>query len=321
MNVLFWGSSYLSVPFLELLVNLGLKISAVVTVSDKPQGRGLKILPTPVKLVAEKYNIPILTEKDITSQKIVQSFCPELSIVVSFGKIIPKDIINLHKIGMLNIHFSLLPKYRGAAPIQWTLLNGEKETGVTIFWLDEKLDTGDMFIQNKINVYEKDDYYSLSEKLVNLGVKLLQQVIEEIQKGSIVRIKQQGEPSYAPTIKKFQAQICWDSPAEEIHNKVRAFVHWPKATSKLFLSTSGETINIKILQTELIKTEENKRLKQFNNNIPFGSIVDIKKDKIIVSCAENTFLSILKLQPENKNVITAEQFICGYRVKLFDRFL
>jgi methionyl-tRNA formyltransferase len=320
MKLLFWGSSNLSVPFLELLINKKLEISAVVTSSDKPQGRGLNILPTPVKLLAEKYNINVVAAENMCYETI-QKFSPELSIVVSFGKIIPKDIINIHKIGMLNIHFSLLPKYRGAAPIQWTLLNGEKETGITIFWIDEGMDTGDIFVQEKINVDENDDYYSLSEKLVKLGCDLVENVIERITKGDIVRIKQQGVPSYAPAIKKNQAQISWDKTATEIHNLVRAFVYWPRATSKLCLST-GEIINVKILKTKIVKNEKEVRLKKsVYKEVPFGSIVGIKKEGIVVNCADNTLLSILKLQPENKNVLTAEQFICGYKIKLFNRFL
>jgi len=317
MNVLFWGSSNLSVPFLEFLINKKLKISAVITSSDKPQGRGLKILPTPVKLLAEKYNINVITENEM-SYETIQKFSPELSIVVSFGKIIPKNIIDLHKIGMLNVHFSLLPKYRGAAPIHYTLLNGEKESGVTIFWIDEGMDTGDIFVQERLEVYEEDDYYSLSEKLVKLGCGLLETVIDRIMKGDIVKIKQKGEPSYAPAIKKSQAQISWDKTAEEIHNLVRAFVHWPKATSKLILA-SGKMINVKILQTKIVRVQECNVLTQ--NDKPFGSILAIKNDSIIVNCGSNTLIAILKIQPENRNVLDIRQFVCGYRVKLFDRFL
>ena len=317
MNILFWGSSELSVPFLKLLINKKLKISAVITSSDKPQGRGLKVLPTPVKLIAQEYNINVLTEKEMSCETI-KNFSPELSIVVSFGKVIPKDIIDLHKIGILNIHFSLLPKYRGAAPIQWTLLNGEKETGVTIFWIDEGIDTGDIFVQEKINVEENDDYYSLSEKLVKLGCVLLEDVIEKIMKGDIVRIKQQGIPTYAPLIKKEYAQISWDKTSYEIHNLVRAFVHWPKASTRLCLS-SGEIINVKILQTKIVELEQTKT--SLIQDKPSGSIIAIDKKEIVVCCGKNTLIAILKIQPENRNVLTAEQFVCGYRIKLFDRFL
>ncbi len=318
MNIIFWGSSELSVPFLELLNKKKLKISAVVTSSDKPQGRGLKTLPTPVKLLAQKYNINVLTEKDIDYETI-QKLSPELSIVVSFGKIIPKSIIDLHKIGMLNVHFSLLPKYRGAAPIQWCLLNGEKETGVTIFWLDEGIDTGDIFVQEKIEVNEEDDYYSLSKKLVDVGCNLLENVIERIAKGEIVKIKQQGEPTYAPLIKKTQAQISWEKTADEIHNLVRAFVHWPKTTTKLFLSLTQKIINVKILQTKIVNPQNFSI--PIQENISVGSIVSINKDSIIVKCAKDTFLAVLKIQPENKNVLTTQQFLCGYKVRLFDRFI
>lgn len=320
MNILFWGNSELSVPFLELVSteykNL---IKAVITIPDKPQGRGMKITPSAVKLVAQKLKLNIIETDDIKNQhfvSLIQSFNPQLSIVVSYGKIIPAEVINLHKIGMLNIHFSLLPKYRGAAPIQWTLYNGEKETGVTIFWLDTGMDTGDIFVQDKIEILLNDNYYTLSEKLVKLGCEMLKNVIKKIFNSEIVKIPQQGVPSYAPLIKKEEGKINWSYSAKKIHDLVRAFVHWPKAYSMLHLSC-GKTLSVKILETDVV----NYTFCGNSYDIKYGTIIDVQKDYMIVYCGEGTLLKILKLQPENKKILTAKEFICGYRVKRFDNFV
>lgn len=317
MNVLFWGSSQLSVPFLEILYkNKSINSLAVITTPDKPQGRGLKVSPTPVKLFAQQYKIDTIVVDDIkndTFQQKIAQLNPELSIVVSYGKIIPLEVIKLHKIGMLNIHFSLLPKYRGAAPIHWTLLNGDNKTGVTIFWLDEGMDTGDIFLQKEIEVTLEDDYFSLSKKLVSLGGDMLNEVLIQISNGKILKTPQQGEISYAPMIKKEMAIIDWDKPAFYIHNLVRAFVHWPKATTTLNFSTGG-SVKVKILQTQV-------EPEKYNLNLQSGTVVKVCKDYLLVLCGNNSLIRILKLQPENRNVLTAAQFICGYRVKQNDRFI
>ncbi|MCS7228240.1 MAG: methionyl-tRNA formyltransferase [Endomicrobia bacterium] len=321
MKVLFWGNSHISIPFLEQLYNNSfIEVVAVVTLPDKPRGRGLKILPSPVKIFAEKFNIKTIVSDNIVDEKfldVIKTLSPELSIVVSYGKLIPKQIISLHKIGMLNVHFSLLPKYRGAAPVQWALINGEKETGITIFWLEEGMDTGDIFVQSRVSISEDDNYYTLMDKLIKLGCKLLNETIMQTVEKKIVKIPQSGIPTYAPTIKKLQAKINWQQPADKIHNIVRAFVHWPKAYTTL-QRDNDNTIHLKILETQLCKEQILHDINPFNLE---GSIVKIEKDFLIVRCGENTYIKILKLQPENKNVLNIQQFVCGYKIKLYDKFV
>ncbi|MEN3014246.1 MAG: methionyl-tRNA formyltransferase [Endomicrobiia bacterium] len=317
MKVIFWGSSsYFSVPFLEDLINnKNIKVSYVITQPDKPSGRGLKIKPSLIKILSEKNNIKVLTPESLESDEILSIIKDiDFSIVVSYGKIIPEKIIKLHKYGMLNIHFSLLPKYRGAAPVQWCLMNGDSVTGVTIFWLDEGMDTGDIFLQEQETVTIQDDFYSLSERLIRKAKGLLYETIIRILSNQIIRIPQQGHPTYAPLLKKSDGIINWNFDAWKIHNIVRALVSWPKASTKL--EFNNKILNVKILQT--IPWEE-----KFNSNekISCGTIIEVAKDFILVLCGNNSILKVLKLQPENKNPITAAQFICGYRVKKFDRFI
>lgn len=318
MKILFWSNSSISVPFLERLINNPLvKTLAVVTTPDKPQGRGLKILPSAVKSVAVKYNLPVIETENINEEKFyntIKEFLPELSIVVSYGKIIPKQIISLHRIGMVNIHFSLLPKYRGAAPVQWVLINGEKETGITAFWMDEGMDTGNIFIQKQIAVDENDNYYTLLDKIIQLGLPLLDELITKISENKIVSIPQQGNPTYAPMIKKSQAKIDWAQPASKVHNLVRALVHWPKAYTTI-KSINREPFQLKIIETEVYKQQT------VINNFQEGSIVKIENGCLIVKCGNNTYIKILKLQPENRKVLTSQQFVCGYRIVVGDRFV
>lgn len=318
MNILFWGSSYISVPFLEQLYNNSdIKIISIVTIPDKPQGRGYKILPSPLKLTAERLNINVIDIDNIKDEKfhnLIKKLAPDLGIVVSYGKIIPKQIIEMHKIGIINVHFSLLPKYRGAAPVYWTLLNGEKETGVTFFWLDEGMDTGDIFVQKKIDVSIDDNYCTLTNKLIQLGCSTINEVVRQIKENKIIRIPQSGEPSYAPMINKIQAQINWRQPAEKIHNLVRAFVHWPKAYTTLQCQ-NGKTFNVKIIHTEW-----SKNLSSSISSVE-GSIVEIHSDFLIVQCGEYTYIKVLKIQPDNRNVLTIRQFLTGYKVQQYDKFI
>lgn len=318
MNILFWGSSFLSVPFLNLLTEIkDVKVSAVITSPDKPKGRGLKLQPTEVKKFALEKNLFVLSPERIDEEnffKQIKSLNPELSIVVSYGKIFTQEIIDLHKIGMLNVHFSLLPKYRGAAPIQWCLINGEKTTGVSIFWVEKELDAGKIFMQKEVEVSVEDNYYSLSEKLLNLSLEMLKETILKILKNDIVRIPQKGEITYAPLIKKEIAKINWNLNSDKIHNLVRALIHWPKASTCLKLK--NKIINLKIIQTSLLNTT-----KTNIKNLQPGRIAEFEKDAIVVVCGGRTFVKILKIQPENKKVLNAKEFICGYRVDKNDYFL
>jgi methionyl-tRNA formyltransferase len=315
LQVIFWGSSELSIPFLDLLYkNAETEITAVITQPPKPKGRGLIVKPTIVESFAKNLGLKIFSPQDVNSQdfiKILKTQNPVLSIVVSFGKIFSKEIIELHKIGMLNIHFSLLPKYRGCAPIEWTLINGENFSGVTIFWIEEKMDTGKIFFQEKLVVEKNDNYYTLSQKLVELGCAMLHTTLKKISNNKITKYAQVGEPTYAPKITKDMGIIPWQKDAKEIHNLVRGLVHWPKTVSKLKLK--NEVIVLKILETNVVE----QRCEITND---FGSVVKVKKESLVVQCGNGSMLEILKLQPENKKVMTVKEFLCGHKVVEGDKF-
>ncbi|MCX7956901.1 MAG: methionyl-tRNA formyltransferase [Endomicrobia bacterium] len=320
MKILFWGSSELSLPFLKLLTaNKEIFIKYVITKPDKPSGRGLHIKPGVVKKFAMDNILEVLTPEDINNEVLISMIRKELidlSVVVSYGKIIPQSIIDIHRLGIINVHFSLLPRYRGAAPIQWALINGEYKTGVTIFWLNNEMDAGDIFLQKEQIIDNTDNYYSLSAKLVEIGKNLLEDTIKNIISGKIIRIPQVGDPTYAPLIKKENGIINWNITSFRIHNLVRALVSWPKATTKIRIN--NKEISLKILETLPLDFYD---VSIYKENISPGTIVDVCDGYLVVLCGNNTYLKIIKIQPENKNILTSKQFICGYRIKKYDKFI
>ncbi len=315
LNTIFWGSSDLSIPFLDLLrEKKEIQLKKVITQPAKPKGRGLKFSSTVVEIFSKRFGIEVLSPQDINSSeflKEIKEINPDISLIVSYGKILPKVILDLHKIGVLNVHFSFLPKYRGAAPIQWSLINGEKHSGVTVFWVNEKLDEGKIFLQERINIEYEDNYLTLSKKLVKVGIYLCGICINRILNNQIIKEEQIGQASYAPVIKKDLAIIDWKKDNMQIHNLVRGIVLWPKATTKL--KTKEKFISLKILKTSII----NQRCELFYKE---GSIIKIEKDGIIVKCANNTLIKILTVQPENKKEMTVKEFLCGYKVSVGDIF-
>lgn len=287
LRTLFWGSDEISVPFLRVLYNLNsVEILKVITQPAKPKGRGLKLCTTPVYEEAEKYGLDLVCPeniKDKTFVEYIKNLYAQVSIVVSYGKIFPVEIISSHQIGMLNIHFSILPKYRGAAPIQWALINGDASTGVSLFWINERLDEGEIFLQKEVPIEICDDYFTLSKKLVEKGCEMLISGIEKIINGEVVKLKQTGVSSTAPVIKKTLGTIDWNKTNVQIHNLVRALIHWPKAETKIELC--GKILSLKILKTRIVCGED-KVLPQI------GTIVGIDKEKVTVVCGGKTLLDI-----------------------------
>src|SRR5258708_16986648 len=229
LNTIFLGTPAMAVPFLEKLQQKT-KIAAVVTSPDQPAGRGYALKAPEVKAAAQKLSLPLLQPaslKDAQAAEQIRAVNSDVGIVVAYGKLLPKAVLTLAKYGFLNVHFSLLPKYRGAAPIQWALINGEQETGVTLFWLDEGMDTGPVFLQKKMTIQPDDDADSLRNKLVELGVSMMVEALENIQNGKIVKEDQKGTPSKAPMLKKEDGQINWSKPADVICNQLRGMTPWP----------------------------------------------------------------------------------------------
>lgn len=224
MKIVFMGTPEFAIPSLRILLNSKHNVIAVVTAPDKERGRGKQISSTPVKKFALQENLKVLTPGSLTDESFIQRLKmlqPDLLVVVAF-RILPKEVYAIPTKGAFNLHGSLLPKFRGAAPIQWSLINGEKETGVTTFFLEDKVDTGNIIIQEKIVIDDSDDYGSLHDKMMNMGANVVLRTVDMIEAGNVITTKQ--DDSLASPAKKITQEVCqikWDKSAVEIHNLVR----------------------------------------------------------------------------------------------------
>lgn len=304
-SIIFFGSPRFALPTLNLLIEKGEKISLVVTQPDKPKGRGKEVQPTEVKKLALEYGLPVIEPEKIRDRDFlnkIESLKPELAVVVAYGKILPKELLVIPKYGCINLHASLLPKYRGAAPIQWALINGETTTGVTTMLIDEGLDTGPIFLQKEVPIDEEDDALTLSEKLSNIGAALIYETIVKLREGKLSPIPQSGEPSYAPQLRKEQGRIDWNLPARKIFNLVRGTYPWPSAYC--FLRDE----RVKIIKTRVL------------DGIAQPGLVLKAKEQLIVGTGEG-LLDIILIQPEGKKVMTAREFVSGRKINEgIDRF-
>ncbi len=300
MRIVFFGTPSFAVPSLDALIKSGKSIAAVVTQPDKRKGRGHLLSQSPVKEVAMSKGIQVLqplTMRDEDFLNILMDIKPEIIIVVAYGKIIPKRILELPKYNCINVHASLLPKYRGAAPIQWSLINGEEVTGITTMLMDEGVDTGDILLQGEIKIDIDDTSETLGRKLSELGAGLLLKTIEGIADNSITPKPQTGEPSYASVIKKEDGRIDWSKTAVELFNFVRGMYPWPVAYCHL----NGERI-------KLIK------VKPADGEGKSGRIEKARKDELLIGTG-NGLLLIRELQPEGKKVMTVSAFLQGRNIK------
>lgn len=300
MRIVFFGTPSFAVPSLEALIKSGKNIAAVVTQPDKRQGRGHLLAQSPVKNVAMNRGIRVLqplTMKDADFLNTLTDIKPEIITVVAYGKIIPKHILELPKYNCVNVHASLLPKYRGAAPIQWSLINGETVTGITTMLMDEGVDTGEILLQKEIKIETDDTSETLGRRLSELGAGLLLETIDRIASNSIVPRPQIGEPSYAPVIKKGDGKIDWSKSAVELFNFVRGMYPWPVAYCHL----NGERI-------KLIK------VKPADGEGKPGMVERARKDELLIGTG-NGLLLIKELQPEGKKVMTVSAFLQGRNIK------
>lgn len=299
MNIIFLGSPDFCIPILEQLYESKHKIVAVVTPTDKIRARGHKVLFTPVKEFAIAKNIPVLQPESLKDPLFIEelkSFNADLFVVVAF-RILPKEVYSIPKYGSFNLHGSLLPKYRGAAPIQWSLINGDKETGLTTFMLADKVDTGNMILQERAEILEDDDFGTLHNKLSVLGAGMVLKTIDLIEHGNIELKKQADElATPAPKITKEMCLIDWNKRAEDIKNLIRGLSPVPAA----FFDYKGKLIKV-------FKTKVNTEVK-----LNPGEII-VKADKIIVGCGIDS-LEILELQLEGKKRMDSESFLRGNHI-------
>lgn len=231
------GTPEFAVPSLKAFIESGEEILAVVTQPDKPKGRGLEVIPPPTKVLAAKYGIPVLQPQKIRTEEFfdnIKNLNPDLICVVAYGKILPKNILDLPPHGCINVHASFLPKYRGAAPINWAIISGEKVTGITTMRMDEGMDTGDMLLRREMPIDDEDTGETLSEKLSEMGGEVLIETIKLFKEGRLDPIPQDhSQATYAPMLKKEDGNIDWKKSAEEIRNLIRGALPWPGAYTSL----------------------------------------------------------------------------------------
>lgn len=304
MNIAFMGTPDFAVPSLEILIKeFGVK--AVFTQPDRPKGRGKKLAMSPVKEVAVENNIPVYQplkiRNDEESINVLKSLDLDFIIVVAFGQILPKEILDIPRYGCINLHGSLLPQYRGAAPIQWSVINGEALAGNTTMLMDVGLDTGDMLLTNEVQVTSDMTSGELYEILKSTGANLLVDTINKLAQGDIKPIKQDdSKSSYAPMLNKDIAKINWNLSAEKIHNLIRGLNPWPIAT------TTYNDLTMKIYKSHVENINSQK--------IP-GTIISVEKSGIKVSTEEGV-LVIEKLQFPNGKPLLVEQFINGNKIDI-----
>ena len=296
------GTPDFAVPCLDALLTAGHKVVGVFTQPDKPLGRKQIVLPPPVKAMASGFDIPVYQPerlKDFNADEIIKKLGADIIVVVAYGKILPKAVLEATPFGCINVHASLLPKYRGAAPIQWAVLNGEKETGVSIMQMDEGLDTGDVLLVKKTEIGENETSGELFERLSKIGAEALIEALEQIEDGTVKRTPQpKGNFGYAKMITKELCPIDWNDTAQNIHNKVRGLQDWPCALTKL----NGK--NLKIHQTKLCEHEAGKP----------GEVVE-SDFRLIVSCGDGKCIEILQLQPESKKAMFTKAYLVGNRIE------
>ena len=304
LRIVFMGTAELSCPSLDALTRgPDFEVVAVVTQPDRPKGRDLKVQPSPVKELAARKGLPVRQPEKARDEGFLEELHrlqPDLIAVAAYGQILPQNILDLPRFGCLNVHTSLLPKYRGAAPIQWAILNDEAETGVTIMKMDAGLDTGDILAQQPTPIHPEDTSETLHDRLAELGAELLMQTISDYVAG---RIQPRPQPTegviYAPKINKQDGRIDWRQPARAIGNRVRAMVPWPSAFA--YLPDQLPAHLLKIWQAEVVESTA---------GAP-GEIIQANKTGIVVACGQGA-LRILALQREGGRRMSAQDFLAGH---------
>ncbi|CEO27057.1 methionyl-tRNA formyltransferase [Paraclostridium sordellii] len=299
MKIVFMGTPEFAVPCLQKIIDEGHEVLAVVTQPDKPKGRGKKLAMPPVKELALKYNIdvyqPVKAREDSFVEKL-KEINPELIVVVAFGQILPKSILDIPKFGCVNVHASLLPKYRGAAPLNWVIINGEEKTGVTTMYMDVGLDTGDMILKSEIALDDEITAGELHDKMMVQGAEVLKDTIDLISKGEAPREKQNDEETcYSPIMDKSLGNIDWSKSATDIHNLIRGVNPWPSAY------TTYDKQTMKIWKTKV--------LDKLSEKTP-GTILSVDKNGIEVSTGDKV-LQISEIQMSGKKRMIVSEYIKG----------
>jgi len=303
MNIIFMGTPEFAVPTLDMLIGEGYNILSVFTQPDRPKGRSKKLIMPPVKEKALEHNIEIFQPNTLKDQKIIATISnmkPDLIVVVAYGQILTKEILEIPTLGCINVHASLLPKYRGAGPIQWSIINGEKTTGITTMYMDVGLDTGNMILKEEITIGENETSEELHDRLAVLGGKVLKETLVQLKEGRAPREEQDHEKSsYAPMLTKDLSEIQWNKKAEEIHNLIRGTIPWPVASTKYM----GKTM--KVWKSTVEKSEKTYEV---------GKIVEVTKDNIYVATGKD-LLVIEEIQFSGGKRLKVREFLAGNTIE------
>lgn len=313
MKLIFMGTPDFAVPSLKKLIEVGHKILAVFTQPDRPVGRKQIITPPPVKVFATEYSIPVLQPLKIKTTDARAQIEPlfqqaDAGIVAAYGRILPEWMLAAPRLGCINVHSSLLPKYRGAAPINWAIANGERETGVTIMQMDAGLDTGAMLLQSAMIIGERETTAELTPRLAEFGAALLVETLAKLERGELTPIVQNdAEATLAPILKREDGQVDWTKTAEEIFNRRRGFTPFPGCYTFL----AEQRIELVTMVVEILRDE----------SLPEpGTVSEIGKDSFVVACGEGTRLRITELQPAGKRPMAARDFLNGAQLSIGARF-
>ena len=304
MKLIFMGTPDFSVGTLEALIVAGHEITLVVSQPDKPKGRGHELAPTPVKETALKHGLKVFQPKrlrDPETVKTLEETPADAIVVIAFGQIVPASILHMKKYGCINVHGSLLPKYRGAAPIQWAVIDGERESGVTIMQMDEGLDTGDMLLKGSVVLDEKETSGSLFDKLSALGASLCVEALEKLEKGELTPEKQGESPTeYARMLTKEMGELDFSRDAVTLERLIRGFNPWPSAYTRLGDKT------LKIWAADVCEKQDPKKQP--------GTVTEVAKQDFTVACGEGA-LKITELQLQGKKRMDAAAFLRGYHLE------
>ena len=304
MRLIFMGTPDFAIPSLKKLIQSRHEIIGVLTAFDKPKGRGRKLSESPVKRFALEHNLKVLTPENLKDEafvKTLKELRPDLMVVVAF-RILPEVVFSLPPLGTINLHASLLPKYRGAAPINWALMNGENKTGLTTFFIRKKVDTGDLILQREIEIHPEENFGELHDRMAQVGADVLFETVELIERGEVKALKQDDAfATPAPKITPEHCRIDWSREAIDIKNQIRGLAPSPGAF------TFYRDKILKIFKAQVVGDT------QFTDD--FGQVLESDKKESLWVRTGRGILSLLEVQPEGKKRMSIEEFVRGYRVK------
>jgi methionyl-tRNA formyltransferase len=298
MKIVFMGTPDFAVPVMEAVLEAGHDIALVVTQPDRPKGRKKTLTPPPVKTAAERLDLPVFQPEKIKEdyQPVLEA-APDLIVTAAFGQLLPKKVLDIPELGAVNVHASLLPKYRGGAPIHYAVMNGEKETGITIMYMAEKLDAGDMLLKRSIPINPDDTTGTMHDKLSLLGAEMIKEILPMLVKGEVEPEPQNSsEATFAPNITKEKEFINWEAPAEEVSSQIRGLNPWPAAYTTFF----GK--RLKVWEAEPVEGSV--------NDLP-GTVTAVTDKAVHVACGSGTVLALKKVQPSGKKPMDIATFYNG----------